>query len=474
MLLSLVTGVAWASGTCLVLDGPVVQPRAECASVSAAERAARGGWSPADDAALAQLQAETDAVRPLFDAFDGELEVMRRLDAALAPVRVVRPGTADVVWRARLLLGYAVYRYFQKDLATDPAAARYRVEVEGEARNAYWVDAIGADPERVPDAALLSDERARLAYQELRARLLLVAPGTVRVTAMAEGDTLVVDGRERVAGLAQVGPGQHDVAVVGPDGVRSWERVAVGSGTVVALVAPPSSRERADLAGALRRRDPTPTVPNTLRLLLDDLEAPVLVTAADEPGTSVYRWEGGVLRPERGGRARRGQVPKASDGAWVDAAVGVGWRYDGDYLLLNHVDGAPSERGTVNALAPRGQVAVRYRWGFAQVGVAGTVEVPVGAWHTLPTGDQAALRARAGARVELGTPWLAVTGGFLAPWHATLGGRASVPLGQRWWVDLDYEEGLGIARPRAGGPDFQPAASRGVGVSVRGAFALPG
>jgi hypothetical protein len=31
-----------------------------------------------------------------------------------------------------------------------------------------------------------------------------------------------------------------------------------------------------------------------------------------------------VLRPERGGRARRGQVPKASDGASVDAAAGAG------------------------------------------------------------------------------------------------------------------------------------------------------
>ncbi len=474
MLLSLIAGVATAAGTCVVLDGPVVLPRRDCASVSAAERAASGAWSPADDAALAQLRAETDAIRPLFDAFDGELDVMRRLDAALASVRVVRPETAEVVWRARVLLGYAVHRYFQKDLSTDPAAARYRVEVEGEVRNAYWVDAIGADPERAPDAALLSDDRARLAYQELRARILLVAPGTVRVAAMPGGDSLIVDGRERVAGLAQVGPGLHDLAVVGPDGVRSWERVAVGSGQVVTIVVPPSSRQRVDLADALRRRDPTPIVPDTLRVLFDGLEAPVVVTSADEVSAAVYNWEGGVLRPQRAGRARSVTSRSASEGMSIDGAFGAGWRYDGDYLLLNYVDGAPSELGTVNAVAPRGQLAVRYRRGLAQVGVAATVEVPIGAWHTLPTGEQPALRPRGGARIELGTPWLAVTGGFLAPWHATLGGRASMPLGGEWWLDVDYEEGLGITRPRAGAPDFQPAATRGVGLSFRGAFDLPG
>jgi hypothetical protein len=129
------------------------------------------GWTAEDARAIETLATELAAVRPLVEVFDGELEIMSRLDRAIADVHVLRDtGDRELLARALRFQGFAVRRYFQGGLATDVAAEPYRIQVGGTWENGPWMDAVALDPDTEDVAADIPEESERAAFGETRAR----------------------------------------------------------------------------------------------------------------------------------------------------------------------------------------------------------------------------------------------------------------------------------------------------------------
>ena len=150
---------SWAAGTAIWLDGtpdPSLTPGLRPVLVEQALPSMR--WGSDDDAAAATLAKALADSRPLLDVFDGELQILRDLEAALAAVEVIRPEDRDLVWQAELLQGLAAWRYFGDSLETEPEAAPFVARIGGKAMVSPWRDAIALDHDRVPTEADLADE----------------------------------------------------------------------------------------------------------------------------------------------------------------------------------------------------------------------------------------------------------------------------------------------------------------------------
>lgn len=451
--------------TLLILDGERALPHPGQEVVLARSLTPDEGRRDEDAAAAAFLRAELDASAPLLEVLDGELEILRRLDAAIVGHRRFDAADADLAWRARLMHGFAAFRAFQGDLATAPEAARYRTLVNGQVAVASWVDAIVAEPERLPDASVLVDAPARLAYQELRARVLLLPAMTLRAEHLAPGDVLVVDGRARPVTTVQVGPGEHEMVVAGASGVRGYRKVRGASGEIVTVTVSPSEADLRTVAYALAAGAFEVEVPPSLRVALDSLAGPLDVVLQDAPGAVAYRWNGRVLRGDPAALSRTLSANRARAGLSLQIGARAAWLYDGDYLTLHAADGAPQTRATVNAAAPGARVGLAYQRGLLRAELDADAYLPLGAWQSLPSGE-GEVRLRAHPVLALGAPWAMATVGFLAPWHVTVGARARLPLGDRLAIDAAWDQGLGLPRSRDDGSTFSPGDAHALTLGV--------
>ena len=461
-------GLAHAEGTALWLNGspdPTETPGKKTATPE--QLAPSVAWSATDSRAIDHLAEELEAVQPLKDVFDGELQILRRLNAALAQVSAVRATDRDLVWRALVLEGYAAHRYFQDGLATDKNAEPYRVPVRDREEILPWVDAIAFDSDRVPTSAEIPDEPELKAYQELRARMLLVPPGAVVAQNLVSGARLVVDGREAPADRAELLPGRHLVAITEAGVIAARQEIRLDSGgekavsllamaeDLVALAAPLSDRPRALLLTApVLARLAQAEAP--VELILEGPRRPIHYELVDSSAVLAEK-----ERPE--GRPV---------GLIAHAIVGGGWVYDGDYLLQNVDQGAPSSVGTVNAGSPIGSASVAAALGPLALGLGLDVAFPLGDFHDLPVGESR-LRARLFPHVEIGHPNLSLAVGPMLPWHLGVGGRLHLPLFPLWHGPVEvmaaYTQGIPLTFQRGEGePEFKASSASMAWVGVGG------
>lgn len=442
---------AWA-GTAVWLDGapdPAALPGYTPLSLEAA--APGEPWTEADQRAIGFLAEELAAVRPMADVFDGELQIMVRLGAALADVRAVRAEDRDLIYAALAFQGFAVHRYFQDKLGTDPAAAPYRVQIDGRVEIAPWVNAVALNPERLPSLSDIGDQAELLAFQELRARHLLTQPATVAVTNLPPSGRLLVDGRESAADRARVLPGEHHLALVVDGRIEARSVRWVAPGESVSLTAPSTPAELRALGQTLAGAPTQARLSSAQLATLERLEPPLALVVPGRRGPLVYDLSGAELR------LRVEEKSGDTDRFVARGALGAGWLYDGEFLLQNHADGAPESVGTVNAFTPWLSVGAELRpLPSLAVGAGLDLGLPVGDWHDLPVGDDT-VRLRAYPHLALGHPVAQLTAGLMLPWRLGIGPRVHLPLGRVLELQGAYVYGLGLDRPRESGPEFEPS-----------------
>lgn len=465
-------GAALADGTALWLSGspdPNVTPEL---SASTPERfAPPAAWGEADHRALAHLQEELSAVVPLKDEFDGELQIMRRLEGALGAVDLVRAEDRDLAWRALVFQGYAVHRYFQDTLASDPAAQPWRQPVGTDVAIAAWVRAIALHPERVPTSEELPDEPQRVAFKELRAWLLLQPPATVLAQGLPPGASLLVDGRPTPTARALVPAGVHDLALAVDGAVVQRLRVdlAPGATQVLPFLAP--AAQLSALAEPLDQAEGPVLLAPEVVARLDTAQGPVVLVVPGRKEPRRFSVVGSSAVP-------MDQAPATSGGsAALVLAGGLGgaWVYDGNYVLQNPE--APETVGTANAGAPLLSVGVGGELGAFALGLGLDAALPLGEHHDLPVGE-GRMRARLFPHAAIGHRLLQVAVGPLLPWHLGVGPRLRLPLPDLRSgpveVVASYTHGIALDMTADDGSAFTPGQARLAWVGVGGRLRVGG
>jgi hypothetical protein len=418
------------------------------------------GMTAGTDPAIVALRKEVDATKPLFDIFDGELQIMGRLDTAIADVRLVRSvDERNLVWNAMLLEGYAVQRYFQEKVATDPAAAPYRT---GGAITP-WMDASALVGAPTPTSTELPDAASRVAFDSVQAGTRSMPSLTFVVGDLARGAEVYVDGQKVEGGAGArvlAVPGRHFAHVEAGGLVLLARAERFAAGSMVTLSAPFGPAERDELLTLARNAAPGWTVPAATAAMVQAAAEPVYLAVPGDGRPRLLRLDGGTASNVR-------IQSDASDGNGPVAriAVGAGWASTGDWFLQNlatttdGVTGAPYTTGTVNAVAPAVAVGAGWRAGWFYAGAGVDVQVPLGDWHSLPSGD-GSVRPFVYPHVAVGVPYAQLTIGPEFPWYLGLGAQAELPVAGAFEIFGRGVYGVGLTQQRgAGEPDFDPTSA---------------
>jgi len=416
----------------------------------------QAGWTALDQRAIDALAAELDAVRPLLDVFDGELEIMLRLETAISNVQVLRDETdRDLMVRALLFQGLAVRRYFQDGIAEEDGAKPYRATFGDVTEVRPWTDAVALDPTRQATLQEIPEEPELLYFQETRARHLLRQTGSLETTALGGETRLFVDGAQTAVSQQKVLPGKHrfTLRINGEIRARAVAEVAPGSTHPIRLEA--TSADIPQLVAVLQSGDRIVSVPTTVQAAMGRFEGPVHFFVQDGKRIRRYALNGEVAVQQASASGNNGN--QNDNGLVVHIAAGAGWMYDGDFLLLNASDGAPEETATVNAAAPLLSAAVDYQIGPASIGIGADGMLPVGEFHTLPSGERD-LRARFYPHLRGGLPWLQATAGFMFPRPVGLGARGHWFAVESIGLELNasWVGGIGIPLEQTDGSTFDP------------------
>ena len=422
------------------------------------------GWTEADDRAVNILAAELNAVQPLLDVFDGELQIMLRLEAALDPVTTIREQDRDLMFRVLLFQGLAVERYFQDALADDPGAAPYRIEINGQVYNRPWVDAIAMVPERSASEAEIPEAPERLLFQDLRATHLLAPAMQVMVPELPAGMRLVVNGLEATADRVRVLPGKHHAALLASGRISARAQAVLVPGNSTLQIEPTALDVDVEaLAGALSENARVVAINTRMVNTLEALPQPVHLFVGD--GRRVHHY---VVEDRTAVQVDQARVAASTEGVRWRALAGGSWIYDGDYLLQNNLNGAPEALSTVNAAAPLLSAGVETTLGPVVAGAGLDALLPLGEWHALPSGEQT-VRLRAYPHIEAGVGPARVTVGWLFPWHIGVGPRVRhvLDVGRGLELSAAYVHGIGVSQSQGSdtfSPDRVQTAWLGVGL----------
>jgi len=470
LLSSALVAPAEAAGTALWLSGRV-DPTAlpEARHLDPEQVAPDLSFTTRDEQASAHLAAELGAVRPLLDVFDGELQILRRLDLALDALELLREEDRELVFKARSLQGLAAWRFFGEDLSAEEAAS-WRitlVDPSGDpvVANRAWADAIALDPDRLPGAEILPDEAARQAFQALRARMLILPDASVLVRDLPADSRLVVNGREQATERARLLPGQHWLAVQGSSGTRLRTRVRVEGGQSLSLEAGLTAMDLRAVAYSLDPRSGA-ALSAAVVSRLATLEQPVTLFVSDDSGTQRYTVMDGVAVPAAGQPSSK--TPSTTARFTLRAGASAAWLSDGEWYLQHATEGAPHTAATVNGVLPGLHLGGQGLLGPVALGLGLDARAGLGTHQSLLVGDQS-YRLRLYPHLSAGLPWVQATVGASLPWRLGLGARAHVPIAGplEWSSGFLYELGLGVQRPE--GDPFQPldALSAWTGLGLR-------
>jgi hypothetical protein len=161
-------------------------------------------------------------------------------------------------------------------------------------------------------------------------------------------------------------------------------------------------------------------------------------------------------------------APPSEDALALRLAAGGGWINDGNFALAQYDQGAPAERSTVNSGTPMVTVELEKSLGPMVLGLGADALYPLGDWHSLPVGE-GELRLRAHPHLNIGLRPVQLSGGFLFPWHPTVGARAHLPLMGAGRLELSaaylYGFGLSLAREE-GQPDYAAERVQSASLSI--------
>lgn len=416
-------------------------------------RAAATAFSARDEQALRDLDTALTAARGYEQVLDGELIILRTIEAPLAQIGILR-GDEDRagVFAALAYQGFAADRFFAADLAGAELAAPYRATLLDRVVIRPWVDAAALEPTRDASAYEIAEAPQRARYNQLREWLAEIVPATLSPAAWPAGAALVVDGRRTdgaSAGQVTVRPGRHLVhAEVDGRVIGRWDvRLTPGEDRSLALT-PTEAEWSAFVASGGR------VVPAGVAPLIDAL------------GGEVWLADGGraVSVTAAGARAVEGAADRRARLTGSLGALG-GWLGSGDFYLQD--PSVPRTYETVNAGLVGGWAELGLRAGAAHVEAGLDALVPLGARHLALTGD-GAQRLRAVPYVGVGSGPLTVAGGWLFPYHPALGAHVALPQGI-WRLRAAGWIGLPATWARADGsewtarPLFTVAIGAGVG-----------
>lgn len=411
----------------------------------------------ADVGPLTTLRQELDACLPLTDVFDGELQIMARLSKATADVTLLpTPQDRELLQDALVFQGYAVHRYFQDRLGTEPVARAYR-DVDGPtARPQAWLDAASLLDAPHPKPEMLPDAAEQLAYDEVQAYTRVMPSVSVVVGQLAQGAEAFLDGKKLDGGPQSrvlVVPGRHYVHVrVGDTLIFSEARVYSAGLTVRVEAAYGPLEKEALRVQAIAGRAGEPVVTGALAVARAVGE-PVYLALPGAKTTRLMRVDTGAV--ELVPIVKETAAEGGESGFFMRVALGAGWASSGDWYLQHVEEGAPSQKSTVNTVAPAGSAMVGHRYKMLVLGVGGDAVITPGAWHSLPTGDTN-MGLWPSAWAAVGIPWLQATAGFQAPWSVGVGLQAEVPLAGPFGLFGRGVYGAGLTRERDDGPAFEP------------------
>jgi len=416
-------------------------------------------WTEADARAIENLAAELTAVEPMLDVFDGELQIMLRLEQALSNIEVVRPEDRDLIYRVLLFQGLAVSRYFQDGLATEDGAESYRTVLIRAVEVRPWIDAIAFDSQREPGLEEIPEEPELLKFQEVRARHLLRTTTPISAEVPA-GTRLVINGQEAVGDAVQVLPGRHWVSLTIDGMPVAHTKVLTEKSGPFDFQRPLLWPDLAALTEGMSSGSASIALSAATQAALASLESPVVLYTGEGRMQQAYMVSGAHATPWLDTEPREAKL------GWR-LSVGSGWLYDGDFYLQNARAGAPEEVSTVNAIAPLLSAGLEWRLGVPVVGVGIDTLLPTGEWHDLPTGDTR-IRVRPYPHLAAGVENLQVTAGLLLPWHIGVGPRAHVTLIESLGLTLTgaYAYGVPVSRSHEDGSIFTPEASQTGWLSV--------
>lgn len=406
------------------------------------------------DPAVAKLREEVGATRPLFEVFDGELQIMARLDKAVSDVRVVRSlDERNVLWSAYLNQGYAVQRYFQDKVGTDPGAAPYRLGSGPGATILSWSHAAALVDAPTPSETDLPDAAARVAYDAVQASVRAMPSVTFVVGPLARGAEVYVDGK-RLTGTGDrvlAVPGRHWAHIEAGGRLLAYQATTTPAGTTVTLTAPFGPAERDELVTLVRNAGAGWTVPAAAQEIVAAAKEPVYVAVPGEGKPQLLRLDSGTATATR---IKADET--AGGGLTARVAVGAGWASSGDWFLQNVDAGAPYTESTVNAATPSVAVGAGWRAGWFYAGAGVDVNIPLGEWHALPTGDTTT-RPFVHPHVDVGIPYVQLTAGPQFPWYLGIGLQAEAPIVGPLELYGRGVYGIGLNQPRTdGAPTFEP------------------
>jgi len=419
---------------------------------------------PAADT-MSLLGDEVSACKSLFDVFDGELQVMARLQKATSDVRLLR-SDADrlLLHRAWMMQGYAVQRYFQAKVGTEKAAAPYRVGSGDDAMITSWANAAGLYEGPTPTLQDLPDASARLAFDATQAAVKGRPSGTVVIGALASGSTAFLDGKQVSPAPGTrllVSAGRHYVHVEVGGRVLWAYADDVAPNATIQVDAPFGPAERDALVSQLASgKDGWQVAPGLVAMAHGE---PTYLAIPGDKLPRLVRVDGSAAQDVKiVAEARQGGGPL------VRVSAGAGWLSTGDFFLQNIDADAPYEKSTVNAVAPAAAVGAAWRFGWLEVGAGVDAQLALGEFHSLPTGESAT-RTFVYPHVAVGIPYAQLTLGPQFPWYVGIGGQATIPLAGPLELYARGVYGVPVSIGRGeGAPAFEPTAA----ISAWGGVAL--
>ncbi|TNE85405.1 MAG: hypothetical protein EP330_25300 [Deltaproteobacteria bacterium] len=408
-------------------------------------------WGPADEAALAGLEAGLTDAREYETRLDGELVIMQSLAVPIAAVRALRDEEDRKRLHAALAYqGFAVDRFFGDDLGADERAADFRVALDSKLLPSPWVAAIALEPERAVSPYEIADAPSRVRYEALRGQLGDALPALLAPT-VPEGVTLVVDGRPTeitATGTVKLPPGRHLVhAEIDGRIVQRWtlELAPAARENLVVAVDP------AALDGWLGALPSAPP-----RFAAESMAARGGLLIVDPSTDKAFRVgpDGSVTeeaipeapKPEKEASDRDG-------GLGVGLAVGGGWFGSQDFYLVDPINRAPTA-GTVNAAAIGLGADITYDIGVLRLAAAMDLAMPVGADHTTLV-ESTPWRVRPTPMAAVGLRQAQIAVGYVLPHHMALGGRLTLPVTDQLEIRGSALAGLPPKRTRADGSSWQ-------------------